>query len=163
MFQDWHRAPPTCDAEEEKYTRIDTDTQCNDRRHTPTGLCRSGSIWGGGREVQARRGGRSGGEGGVGRERAPGLHMTTRELPTCTFERPGRFKHHQNSMRRPSQREERTKFAAGEGKKREIFGPPFGAPNFGALTFSGFWAAHPRGPHPLGPTCSLTGLEPHRL
>ena len=33
--------------------------------------------------------------------RPPGLHTTTRELQTCTFEGPGFQKHHQNSTRRP--------------------------------------------------------------
>ena len=35
----------------------------------------------------------------------PGLHTTTRELQTCTFERPGASKHHQNSTRRPPERQ----------------------------------------------------------
>ena len=34
----------------------------------------------------------------------PGLHTTTRELQTCTFERPSLQKHHQNSTSRPPQR-----------------------------------------------------------
>ena len=34
------------------------------------------------------------------------------------------FKHHQNSTRRPQEREERMKFLAGEGKKSDILGGP---------------------------------------
>ena len=41
-----------------------------------------------------------------------------------------RFKHHQNSTRKPPQRKEKNEFSGGRGKKkRDIFAlPPFGAP-----------------------------------
>ena len=53
-----------------------------------------------------------------------GLHTTTRELQTCTFQGPGLQKNHQNSTRRPPEREERVKFPTGEEKKGRNFGPP---------------------------------------
>ena len=94
-----------------------------------------------------------------------GLHTTTRELQTCTFERPDaqkhhqnstrrpqksrqnrRFKHHQHSTRRPPEREEKNDFS-GRGKKARNLGlPPFGAPLFGAPPF----LLHPSGPHSSG-------------
>ena len=55
----------------------------------------------------------------------PGFHTTTRELQTCTFEGPGLQKHHQNSTRRPPEREEKNEFCGGRGKKKsEILGGP---------------------------------------
>ena len=58
----------------------------------------------------------------------------------------------------------------GEGKKREIFGPPpFGHPPFGAPPLRGLGShpsgphpsgPHPSGPHPSGPTFSRFGLPP---
>ena len=60
---------------------------------------------------------------------APGhsnVHITTaRELQTCTFERHGLQKHHQNSTKRHPQREEKNKSCGGRGKKKsEILGGP---------------------------------------
>ena len=53
----------------------------------------------------------------------PGLHTTTRELQTCTYEGPGLQKHHQNSTKRPPEREEKNEFCGGRGKKkRDILG-----------------------------------------
>ena len=50
----------------------------------------------------------------------PGLHTTTRELQTRTFERPGLQKHHQNSTRRhPETQKERN--GGGKGRKRAKF------------------------------------------
>ena len=62
-------------------------------------------------------------------------HTTTRELQTCTFERPGATNTTKIPRKRPKERAKRLKkTVAGEGtKKREILGP------------------HPSGPHPSGP------------
>ena len=99
----------------------------------------------------------------------PGLHTTTRELQTCTFERPGRFKHHQNSTRGLPRERRKNEICGGRGKKkREMLGPPpFGDPFLGASTLraqpSGpppFGAPTLRGPHPSGPSLFL-GLAPH--
>ena len=43
-------------------------------------------------------------------------------LQTCTFEGPGLQKHHQNSTRRPPEREEKNEFSGGRGKKERNFG-----------------------------------------
>ena len=89
----------------------------------------------------------------------PGLHDNPR-TPNVNISRPRRFKHHQNSTRRPQEREERKKNMWQDSeKKREFLGtppfgaPPFGAPSFGApsfgappfLTFS-LWGSRPRPP-----------------
>ena len=66
------------------------------------------------------------------------------ESPNVHNSRARRFKHHQNSTKRPPrERRKKEKLWAGEGKKkREILGlPPFGAPSF---LGSG---SHPSGPH----------------
>ena len=56
-----------------------------------------------------------------------------------------RFKHHQNSTRRPPERKEKNEFCGGTGKKkREILGP------------------HPSGPHPSGPHFFWVGPPPLR-
>ena len=64
----------------------------------------------------------------------PGLHKTTREIQTCTFE--GFRASNTTKIQRKDQqeREKRMKIVAGEerGKKARNFGPPFGAPPFGA-------------------------------
>ena len=83
----------------------------------------------------------------------PGFHTT---LQTCTFEGPGLQKHHQNSTRRPPERERKTredaqrerkkkerKWRPEREKKRKLLGlPPFGptlhAEALWARTFSGF-------------------------
>ena len=66
-----------------------------------------------------------------------GLHTTTRELQTCTFDGPGASKHHQKTTRRHTVREKKSETGGGRRKKkREILGlPPFGAPPFGAPPF----------------------------
>ena len=49
-----------------------------------------------------------------------------------------RFKHQQNSTRRPPEKDKKEQNGAGEGKKAQNFGPPpFGAPPFGAPTLLG--------------------------
>ena len=55
---------------------------------------------------------------------------------------PRRFKHHQNSTRRPPERERANK-GAGEGKKREISGSPPSGPHLSG--------SHPSSPNPWGP------------
>ena len=50
-----------------------------------------------------------------------GLHRTTRELQTCTFEDSGLHKNHQNSTRRHTVREKKNENCGGSGtRKREI-------------------------------------------
>ena len=66
----------------------------------------------------------------------PGLRTRTRELQTCTLERPGL----QNTTKIPredTQRGKKKEFLSGRGeKKREILGPPpFGPPPFGPPPF----------------------------
>ena len=51
----------------------------------------------------------------------PGLHTTTRELQTKTFES-RRFNHTTKIPREDPQREKKSEMGAGEGKKREISG-----------------------------------------
>ena len=63
----------------------------------------------------------------------PEFHTTAREIQTSTFEAPGASKHHQNSMRRPPEREEKE-------KKARNFSPP-----------------HPSCPH------SFSGIGPHTV
>ena len=80
----------------------------------------------------ARRGGGPEGWGpeGVGwrggpeprKSGAAGVPHDNQRAQTCTFERPGLQKHHQNSTRKPPEREERKKFLAGEKKKERNFG-----------------------------------------
>ena len=57
---------------------------------------------------------------------------------TCTFEGPGLQKHHQNSTRRPPEREEKNEFCGGRGKKSAKFSAP-----------------HPSGPHPSSPLACM--------
>ena len=100
---------------------------------------------------------------------SPGLHTTTRELQTCTFECPDATKHHQNSTRRPRDTK-KSETVAGKGRKSAKFwaltlrgptllAPPFGPPPFGPPLFPGLgrppfgsppFGAHPSGPHPSG-------------
>ena len=68
----------------------------------------------------------------------PELHTTTQELQTCTFDGPGASKHHQNSTRRSSEREEKKENCGGRWKK---------ARNFGPLTLRAPFGPHPSGPH----------------
>ena len=107
----------------------------------------------------------------------PGLHATTRELQTCTFESPGLRKHHQNSTRRHPERDKKNENRAGEAKKRAKFwaphpsgpcpsgrtlrGPQFGAPKFRARFSLGL--GPPFGPHLLGPPVRGLTFGPHLL
>ena len=87
-----------------------------------------------------------------------GSHTTARELQTCTFERPGASNTTKIPREDPQRGKKRTNFAAGQGKKREILGPPpFEPPPFGPPTLRGptfFWVAppHPSNPHLSPPT-----------
>ena len=73
----------------------------------------------------------------------PGLHTTTRELQTCTFQGPGASNTTKIPRKDPQERERRMKIVAGEGKQS-----------------AKFWASHPSGPHPSGPTFSRFGPPP---
>ena len=89
----------------------------------------------------------------------PGFHTTARELQTCTFEGPGLQKHHQNSTRRPPERDKERKWERERDKKAK-----FRAPTLRALTFSRS-GPHPSTP-PLGPPTlrgpTLWGLHPSK-
>ena len=61
----------------------------------------------------------------------PGLHTTTRELQTCTFDFPSASKHHQNSTRRHPERQKKERhgwspgvreWSSGEGREVVHFG-----------------------------------------
>ena len=86
---------------------------------------------------------------------------------TCTFERPGFQKHHQNSTQGPQEREKRMRTAAGENQgPAEGVVADFGQTDFGQIgqfLCSSVWAQfsvpkkpkpqkepHPSGPHPSG-------------
>ena len=64
----------------------------------------------------------------------PGLAHDSPRTPNVHISGPRRIKHHQNSTRRPPEREEKNEFCGGRGKKS-----------------AKFWAPHPSGPHPSGP------------
>ena len=88
----------------------------------------------------------------------PGLHTTTRELQTRTFERPGASNTTKIPREKPPEREERMTFPVGrEQKKREIWGPPpSGPPPLRAPTPSGPWVRAPlRAPTPSPPKTKL--------
>ena len=72
-------------------------------------------------------------------DRAAGASHDNQRTPNAHIWASRCFKHHQNSTRKPPEREERMKFPAGESKKSAIFR-----------------ASHPSGPHPLGPPPLLT-------
>ena len=83
----------------------------------------------------------------------PGLHTTTRELQTCTFERTGASNTTKIPRKRPKERGKQNKTVAGEGKKARNFGPPpFGPPPFGPHNFGA--------PQLRGPTTSGFGPPP---
>ena len=42
-----------------------------------------------------------------------GLHKTTQEKQTCTFDGPGTSKHHQKTMRRPPERDKKSENEGG--------------------------------------------------
>ena len=84
----------------------------------------------------------------------PGLHTTTQELQTCTFEGSGASNTTKIPRKGPTREGEKNKNCGGRGKKkREILGPPtvrgptLGAPPLRGPTLAG---AHPSGPHPSG-------------
>ena len=83
------------------------------------------------------------------------LHDSPR-TPNVHKSRPRNFKHHQNSTRRPP-REKKMKIVAGEGKKREIFGPPtlrsptLRPPSFWVWAFLSRSSPPHFGTHPSGP------------
>ena len=54
----------------------------------------------------------------------PGLHTTTRELQTGTFDGPGASKHHQKTTRRHTARETKSENGGGRRKKAQNFGHP---------------------------------------
>ena len=92
---------------------------------------------------------------------AAGASHDSPRTPNVHISGPWRFKHHQNSTRRPPEREERVNICGGrEKKKREILGPTprgpifsrFGPPPFGASTL--------RGPTLRGPPCLPTTDAP---
>ena len=96
----------------------------------------------------------------------PGLHMTTRELQTRTFERPGASNTTKIPREDPQRGKKRMKFPVGEGKKRA----KFWAPHPSRSTFSGFGppplrAPTPSGPHPFGapPLRAPTPSGPQKL
>ena len=72
----------------------------------------------------------------------PGLHTTTREFQTCTLDGADAFKHHQNSTRRPPERDKKSE--NGGIRKQH----------------AKFWAPHPSGPISSGSHFFLFG--PHR-
>ena len=75
----------------------------------------------------------------------PGLHTTTRELQTCTFERTGASNTTKIPRKRPTREGEKNKNCGGKGKKkREILGP------------------HRSGPHPFGTPPPPFGPPPFR-
>ena len=92
----------------------------------------------------------------------PGLHTTTRELQSAHLSAPALQTQPKFHEKTKQEREtKRAKMRAGEGKKREILGPPpFGPPLFGpqplwaptlrAPTLSGL-GPHPTGPHSSNP------------
>ena len=83
----------------------------------------------------------------------PGFHTTTRELQTCTFERPGASNTTKIPRKRPKEREEKMKNCGGRvKKKREILGPHHSGPH----------RSGPSGPHPFGapPFRAPTGFGP---
>ena len=67
----------------------------------------------------------------------PGLHTTTRELQTCTFDGPGASNTTKKPREDPQRETKRAKIVAGDGKK---------ARNFGPATLAG---PHLALPHPL--------------
>ena len=67
----------------------------------------------------------------------PGLHTTTPELQTCTFDGRGASKHHQkNHEKTHSEKQKRAKLVAGDGKKNAKFWalPPLRGPTLRAMT-----------------------------
>ena len=63
--------------------------------------------------------------------RPPGFHTTARELQTCTSEIPGLQKHHQNSTRRPTEREKKRENGRGKEQREILGGPAEGGPAHG--------------------------------
>ena len=96
----------------------------------------------------------------------PWLAHDSPRTPNVHIRAPRRFKHHQNSTRRPPERHKKSEMVAGEGKKRAKFWlphpfgpPPFGPPPFGPPTLRAPpFEPHPSGPHPPG--LCFSGLAP---
>ena len=93
----------------------------------------------------------------------PGLHTTTRELQTRTFERPGASNTTKIPRENPQRERRRNEISGGrEQKKSAKFwaphpsGPTLRAPNPSGPTFSGFGPPPLRGPH-------LSGSPPLRV
>ena len=80
--------------------------------------------------------------GGPTRPGRRGSHTTTRELQTCTFERPGTSNTTKIPREDPQRGKKRTNFVAEREKSAK------------------FWASHPSGPPPFGPP---TLRAPHPL
>ena len=79
-----------------------------------------------------------------------GLHTTARELQTCTFQGPRRFKHHQSSTRRPPERDKKSENGGGRGEKKKE-----------KKKNAKFWPPHPSAPSsPFGPHPSVPTLQP---
>ena len=107
--------------------------------------------------------------------RPPGLAHDSPRTPNVHISGPLRFKHHQNSTRRPPERHRNSETVAGKGRKSAKFwapnpsgphpsgphpfgAPPFWAPPFGAPLFLGLGPPTHRGPTLRGPT--LSGPHP---
>ena len=71
-------------------------------------MCAFGVLW-----LSCEAPARSGGAAGVPHD--------NQRAQTCTFERPGLQKHHQNSTRGPPEREEKNEICGWRGKKRAKF------------------------------------------
>ena len=82
-------------------------------------MCAFGVLWLSCEAPAARSGG------------ATGVPHDNQRAQTCTFERPGLQKHHQNSTRRPPERDKKSEMVAGERKKSEILGYPGEGPSGG--------------------------------
>ena len=82
-----------------------------------------------------------------------GLHTTTRELQTCTFQGLGPSNTTKIPRKDPKREKEERKIVAGGGKKARNFGPPtLRGPTLRGPTFSRFGASTLRGPT-LRPHC----------
>ena len=69
----------------------------------------------------------------------PGLHTTSQELQTCTFQGPGASNTNQISTRKHPEREKERKWWLKREKKARNFGPPtLWGPTLRSPTFSGF-------------------------
>ena len=98
----------------------------------------------------------------------PGFHTTTRE-PKRAHLRVLAFKNHQNSTRRPPEREEKNEFCGGRGKKKSeiLGGPAAGGPAEGgpaeALNTHSPHTAHNTEQHTATHTQHTTNKQSHYL